>query len=184
LEDENQAGVYRKRNTELGFTLIAARSRAVMNRANFPLEVRSTTFCEVSNYIAQLDWLKVIELDAKKKTHIEHYQGTLPVFANQLRNIGEAGTVRIGKNGKVKDQGITMLFIGYAKQHEGDCWCMYNPETKRVSQMQDVIWLNHMYYEKPNANTTMDDPVVVLEVVNRNTVNGANTRHFLNKLHW
>ena len=42
---------------------------------------------------------------------------------------------------------------------------MYNPETKRVSQTQDVIWLNHMYYEKPNAKTTMEDPVIVLEVV-------------------
>ena len=42
---------------------------------------------------------------------------------------------------------------------------MYNPETKRVSQMGDVIWLNRMFYEKPNAKTTMEDPVIVLEVV-------------------
>ena len=28
---------------------------------------------------------------------------------------------------------------------------MYNPETKRVSQTRDVIWLNCMYYPKPNA---------------------------------
>ena len=150
---------------ELGFTAIAARSRAAMNRANFPLEVRYTTFCEVSNCIAKLDWLTVIELDGEKKTRIEHYQGSLPAFANQLRTIGEAGTVRIGKNGKVKDRGVTMLFIGYATQHEGDCWRMYNPETKRVSQTRDVIWLNRMFYEKPNAKTTMEDPVIVLEVV-------------------
>jgi len=48
---------------ELGFTIIAARPRAAMNRANFPLGVRSTTFCEVSNCIAKLDWLTVIEVD-------------------------------------------------------------------------------------------------------------------------
>ena len=95
---------------ELGFTAIAARSRAAMNsRANFLLEVRYTTFCEVSNCIAKLDWLTVIELDGEKKTRIEHYQGSLPAFANQLRTIEEAGTVRIGKNGKVKDRGVTML---------------------------------------------------------------------------
>ena len=58
-----------------------------------------------------------------------------------------------------------MLFIGYATQHEGDCWRMYKPETKRVSQTQDVIWLNRMFYEKPNAKTTMEDPVIDLEVV-------------------
>jgi hypothetical protein len=150
---------------ELGFTAIAARTRASMNRANFPLEVRFTLFAEVSNCIAKLDWLTVIKLDDEKKTRIEHYQGSLPAFANQLRTIGEAGTVRIGKNGKVKDRGVTMLFVGYATQHEGDCWRMYNPETKKVSQTRDVIWLNRMYYEEPNAKTTMQDPVVVLEVV-------------------
>ena len=69
---------------ELGFTAIKAKSRAAMNRANFPLEVRYTTFCEVSNCIAKLDWLTVIELDDIKKTRIEHYQGSLPAFANQL----------------------------------------------------------------------------------------------------
>ena len=42
---------------------------------------------------------------------------------------------------------------------------MYNPETKRVSQTRDVIWLNRMFYEKPNAKNTMEDPVIVLEVV-------------------
>jgi hypothetical protein len=114
----------------------------------------------------------VIELDGKKKTRIEHYQDSLPAFANQLRTIGEAGTVRIGKNGKVKDRGVTMLFIGYAMQHEGDCWRMYNPETKRVSQTRDVIWLNRMFYEKPNAKTTMEDPVIVLEVVKPQEVDG------------
>ena len=59
---------------ELGFTAIVPRSTAAMNRANFPLEVRYTTFCEVSNCIAKLDWLTVIELDGEKKTRIEHYQ--------------------------------------------------------------------------------------------------------------
>ena len=136
-----------------------------MSGTNFLLEVRYTTFGEVSNCIAKLDWLTGIELDGVKKTRIEHYQGSLPAFANQLRTIGEAGTVRIGKNGKIKDRGVTMLFIGYATQHEGDCWRMYNPETKRVSQTRYVIWLNRMFYEKPNAKTTMEDPVIVLEVV-------------------
>ena len=42
---------------------------------------------------------------------------------------------------------------------------MYNPETKRVSQTRDVIQLKRMFYEKPNAKTTMEDPVIVLEVV-------------------
>ena len=69
-------------------------------------------FNEVANYIVQLDWLPVVTLDSMKKTHIEHYQDKCPAFANPLRIIGEAWTVCIGKNIKVKDHGVTMLFIG------------------------------------------------------------------------
>ena len=62
---------------ELGFAAIAARTRAAMNRENFPLDVRYTSFGVVSNCIVKLDWLTVIELDGEKKLHIEHYQGKL-----------------------------------------------------------------------------------------------------------
>ena len=155
---------------ELGSTVIAARTRAAMNRANFPLKVWYMLFGEISNCIAKLDWLTVIKIDNVKKTRIEHYQGILPAFAKQLRTIGEAGTVHIGKNGKVKDRGVTMLFVGYATQHEGDCWHMYNPETKRILQMRDVIWLNRMYYKKVNTQATMEDPAMVLEAVNAQEV--------------
>jgi len=91
------------------------------------VDARYTTFGEASNCIAKLD--------GKKKTRIEHYQGKLPAFANQLRTSGAAGTVHIGHNDKAKDRGVTMLFIEYVTHHdhEVDCWHMYNPETKRVS---------------------------------------------------
>ena len=129
---------------ELGFTTIAARTRATMNRANIPMEMRYKLFGEIANTVAKVDMLTVITLNGEKKTRYEHYQGTLPGFANHLRTIGEAGTVQIGKNGKVKDRGVTMIFVGYATQHDGDCWRMYNAETGRVSQSQDVIWLNRI----------------------------------------
>ena len=52
---------------ELGFTAIAAQTRAAMNRANFPLKVRYMLFGEISNCIAKLDWLTVIEINNEKK---------------------------------------------------------------------------------------------------------------------
>jgi len=150
---------------ELGFTTIAARTRATTNRANIPTEMRYKLFGEIANTVAKVDMLTVITLNGEKKTRYEHYQGNLPGFANHLRTVGGAGTVRIGKNGKVKDRGVTKIFVGYATQHDGDCWRMYDPETGRVSQSRDVIWLNRMYYEKSNAGTTREDPIVILEVV-------------------
>ena len=102
---------------------------------------------------------------------IEHYQGNLPAFANQLRVIEEAGTVCIGKTDKVNDIWVTMLFIGYVSQHACDYWCMYNPVTKRISQRQDMIWLNHMCYKKSNAGTTYEDQTAVLEAIKPEEVN-------------
>ena len=82
-----------------------------------PTDVRYRALGEVANTIAMLDWLTVITLYGKKKTHVENYQGKLPAFINQLRTIGEAGTVYIRNNGKVKDRGATMLFIGEGSQY-------------------------------------------------------------------
>jgi len=41
------------------------------------------------------------------------------------------------------------MFIGYAVNHPGDCYRMYDPKTRRVHITRDIIWLKRMYYEKP-----------------------------------
>ena len=44
-----------------------------------------------------------------------------------------------------------MIFIGYAKNHPGDCYCMYNPTTGNMRGARDITWLYFMYYGKPEA---------------------------------
>ena len=63
----------------------------------------------------------------------------------------------MGKNGKVGNKGTPMIFIGYAKNHARNCYCMYNPNTRYVTEMREIMWLHHMYYGKPEAR----DKVVV-----------------------
>ena len=149
---------------ENAFTVIAARSRAAMNHANLPQEERYTLFEEVANTITKLDWLTVIEINGVKKTRAEHYNNQLPGFAQHLRTIGEAGTVKIGKNGKINDRGVTMMFLGYANNHSGNCYRMYNPFTKKIVETRDIIWLNRMYYTRVDANITGLEPIVVIEI--------------------
>jgi hypothetical protein len=38
------------------------------------------------------------------------------------------------------------MFVGYAKDHEGDCYQMWDPKTKRVHETRDIIWLRRRYY--------------------------------------
>ena len=112
-----------------------------MNHANVPGDMWYKLWPDCINCITKMDWLTVIELDGIKKTRCEHYCGKLPKYAPYLRTWGEAGTVKIGKQGKVNDRGVTMMMIGYANCHEGNVYRMLNPFTGRVSETRDVIWL-------------------------------------------
>ena len=34
-----------------------------------------------------------------------------------------------------------MVFVDYADNNSGDCYCMWNPSTSKVTESCDVIWL-------------------------------------------
>ena len=44
-----------------------------------------------------------------------------------------------------------MIYIDCAKNHAGDCYCMYNPNTGYVTEIRDITWLHGMYCGKPEA---------------------------------
>ena len=82
-----------------------------------------------------------------------------------LREWGEAGTVKIGKNGKVEDKGIPMIFIEYAKNHSSDCHGMYNPSTGMINQTHDITWFCCMYYPKElDMYDVVSEPIVTVPV--------------------
>jgi hypothetical protein len=58
------------------------------------------------------------------------------------------------------------MFIGYAKDHEGDCYQMWNPKTSGVHSTRDVIWLRRMYYATPVAVPEIarepDDDIIIV----------------------
>jgi hypothetical protein len=41
------------------------------------------------------------------------------------------------------------MFVGYASNHEGDCFRMWNPKSKKVSKTHDVVFLNRMFFKTP-----------------------------------
>jgi hypothetical protein len=50
---------------------------------------------------------------------------------------------------KTGDQGVTGMFVGYASNHEGDCYRMWNPRTKKVSKTCDMVFLNMIFFRTP-----------------------------------
>jgi hypothetical protein len=76
---------------------------------------------------------------------IEHYGLPLPNFNKYLCSWGEAGIIKTGKDEKIGDR----RFMGYASNHEGNCYRMWNPNTKKISETCDVVFLKRMFFRTP-----------------------------------
>jgi len=48
---------------------------------------------------------------------------------------------------KSADHGFPCLFIGYPDNHAGECYRMFNLETKKVILSRNVLWLDKNYAE-------------------------------------
>jgi hypothetical protein len=140
---------------EVSLATIANRGRSLMSAANVPELIRNRVYSEAFKTATLLDGLVPIELDGKEASRYEHWCGKVPGFAEYLRTWGEAGTVTIKDKmmPKVRDRGVQCMFVGYALDHPGDTYRMWDPNTGRVHTSRDVTWLNRMYYQKPVAQT-------------------------------
>jgi hypothetical protein len=105
-----------------------------------------------------LDWLTIKEINGSKKTRAEHWGMELPKYTKHLKVWGEAGVVKIKKIGtpKLANRGKVCMMVGYADSHAGDCYRMYDDDTKLVHLTRDIRWLKRMYYNV-NGNQMGDD---------------------------
>jgi hypothetical protein len=151
----------------LGFVTLVNKSRALMVRSNIPMNKRYLIFRESLKTATYLDSLVVTTVGKKKATRHDHFYGKNPRWMKFLQTWGEAGTVKVKTKNtpKLADQGVHCMFIGYADNHEGDIYRMWNPKTERVHITRDVIWMKHMMFTKG-----LEDPFI--EVNNDSTNDG------------
>ena len=106
--------------------------------ANVPMVECYKLFQEAANTATKIDWLTIITIKNVQQTRIKHYGQDIPSWSGFLRTWGEAGTVKWGKDGKLGDRGITMMFVGYANNHARDVYRMLNPSTWQITQTRDI----------------------------------------------
>ena len=46
---------------------------------------------------------------------------------------------------KLENSGTRCVFVGYATNHAGDVYRMFNITTRKISMSRDVIWLDKLY---------------------------------------
>ncbi len=57
-----------------------------------------------------------------------------------------------------------MMFVGYNENHAEMVFRMYHPETSRITQSRDVIWLGRMYHTRKDADLTQQLPIVTVPI--------------------
>ena len=149
---------------EVGFIALAGRPHAMMNMGNVPRASCYKLFGKAVKTATKLDSLVIVDINGVNKTQIKHYANILPRLINPMRTFGEAGIVRKGKDGKVGNHGVTMMMVGYADKHEGNCYRIFNPLRNSIVESRNVTWLGRMYCPRLDADFTGLDPLVVIEV--------------------
>jgi hypothetical protein len=59
------------------------------------------------------------------------------------------------------------MFVGYATDHDGDIYRMWDPRSKRVQETRDVIWLRRMFYSKQSGEISSDFDIVAPATIYR-----------------
>ena len=86
----------------------------------------------------------------------KHICALNPQLAKHLCTWGKAGTVKLKQNfmPKVADCGTHCMFVGYATDHNKDCFKLWYPVTKHENVTWNIIWLCQMFY---SLNVPLDN---------------------------
>jgi hypothetical protein len=97
-----------------------------MVAANVPVGIRYKLFPKAFEYTTDTNGLQATTINGLTLTRYKHFCGKNPKFAQYLRTWSEAGTVKTKTKTtpKIADRGVQWMFIGYAKDHAGDCYQM------------------------------------------------------------
>jgi len=143
---------------ERKYATLFGRARAMMNDAGFVGEnvhLRRGLWAEAVGTATKLE--NIITSPNKSEPAYGTFYGQEAPYARHLRTFGERGVVHDAhtiKN-KLDNRGETCIFLGYADNHAGNVYRMFNPRTKRVWTTRDIKWIPSppSATEKPTKTT-------------------------------
>jgi hypothetical protein len=136
----------------------------MMAAAQIPDDERFKLWPEAAVTAKFLNNLVPVSIRDVTHTRWKHAGYQLPSWAKNLCTFGKDGIVKEGKEGKVLDRGLTMMFVGYSGNHAESVFKMYSPEISRIVQTQDLIWIGQMFHTRRNADITQQLPIVTVPI--------------------
>jgi hypothetical protein len=133
-----------------------------LESANVPKEFRHKLFPFAAATAQKTDNLMIVKVNGTEKTRYEHFLENIPAFTKHMRTWGEAGVVKTKTktSPKLDPKGVVCLFIGYADDHSGDTYFMYDPIRSVRYTTRDVVWLQRMFWRKPRHSIDEQDDIV------------------------
>jgi len=128
---------------EFEFAAIGNKGRAMLVHANVPMKYQFHLYRDAFKMATDLDGLVMVTVNGKRATGYQQVFGSNPWWTKYLRLFGEEEKVKmaIGTAAKLADRGVQCMMVGYAENHDGDVYLMWNPLTECIHVTQDIIWL-------------------------------------------
>jgi hypothetical protein len=140
------------------------RRNAMMNGTNFSSKELSFLRAEATQMSSQLAQLLVSTNQPIPAAELVP-TGTRMLKPENLKFFGQKGYVYVKKNlqNKMAPRAREMFMVGYADNHSGDTYRMYDPKTKSVILTRDVKWAQNQHFQKqiPQTPVDMDTPINV-----------------------
>ena len=169
---------------ERAFATCTARGRAMMLNAGLSESLKGKLWAECFSTATTLSNLVPFKNDDEDEEipPFRRFYGNEeePKWLRHMRTFGELGfaTDRAEIKSKLADRSHKVMFLGYAEEHDGDCYRLYKIGTKRVILSRDVRWADKMMFEmkeKKNSTQSTSDDTIELEVKTKKTKDDDDT---------
>eukprot|EP00733_Pompholyxophrys_punicea_P000165 Pompholyxophrys_punicea_v1_NODE_28_length_5163_cov_5.731206.p2 type:complete len:441 gc:universal NODE_28_length_5163_cov_5.731206:1806-3128(+) len=131
---------------ERAFATLFARARAMFASAGFGKGLKHKLWAECFLTATVLANMSVSPRSLKSSNELFGDKSQDKIVAH-LHKFGEVGYVANRKKiqAKLDDRATKTIFVGYAEDHAGDVFRMYDPEKKSIKLSRDVHWLDQMW---------------------------------------
>jgi hypothetical protein len=166
---------------ERAFATLYGRVQAMFANAGLEKIKRETLWAECAATATKLDHILVKQ--GNVKSPYDFFYEKANKIEKHLRVFGEMGIVTRSNTTKFKskiaDCGIPCVFMGYAKDHAPNMYCMLKLDTNAITIMRDIVWINKLYGEymgisnkiKYNIQEDEYDATSVINLIKNNEKN-------------
>ena len=141
---------------ERRFALLKQKAQAMMFAAGLNKDARELLWAEAAQCANDLE--NITSTTSSKTPAYELFTKEVSKLYPNLIQFGRIGyaTIRMKIRGTWKEKSKKGIMVGYAKNHTGDTYRLYNANTKAVFESRDIIWADWKRID-PKANMSIFD---------------------------